>query len=168
MQSVFGWTRLWLLNYERCLKVLLVFLHVTKTQRRHITRLVNSSNLRPNNAHTHQGDCGLAMRETTREIMFTGPSATCHPLTWQKVCDSQRHKTPQMCDCQECTTKQSYRLWVISKLSIISWNPVRRTCAGGIYNPTLVTSDGEWYHFTQWEVRRALMSRHNKVRGQTQ
>lgn len=65
-------------------------------------------------------------------------------LKWQKVRDSHRDATSilNVRLCQACTTKQSYRHWVIPKLSLISWNPVRRTCGSGIYNPASVNSIG--------------------------
>lgn len=53
------------------------------------------------------------------------------------------------------STKQRYRLWVISKLSILSWNPVRRTCGGGIYNSAPVTTNGS--DFAAPSEERAIM-----------
>lgn len=85
-------------------------------------------------------------------------------MKWQKARDSHEDATCSLNVrlCQSCTTKQSHRLWVIPKLSIISWNPVRRTCGSGIYNPALVTSC-EWY---EWGVSPCVITWHTWQQSQ--
>lgn len=81
--------------------------------------------------------CSLLMKISA----LINASASLHVLHLQQVCNLDTDITSCLKDTRPAVQSNAAD-WVIPKLSIISWNPVRRTCGGGIFNPELVTRNG--------------------------